>query len=261
MRQFFAALLAVILMAAGRSWADELVAGRLSGQFMISSDIPLSEGLVYVYNLSTGPAPSRDRFWRVPDFSKQLDNKGRFNIKLPPGEFYVGAIKRSTLTKIGPPAEGDYFVISLDENNKPLKYLVTKDEKRDIGIIAGALPFKQLPLQKGMTAIEGIVQDPDENPVAGAIVFAFMTPTITGKPLFVSDRSNNEGKFVLRVHEGGSYYLKVRDDFGGGPPRSGSLFDGDKDETMQNVLLKTGQIAGGIKLQGKTFPGRGRNKE
>lgn len=261
MRQIFAVLLLIFLMVAGNVWADELRTGSLSGQFMINNGIPMSEGLVYVYNLSRGPAPSRDRYWRVPDFSGKLDKDGRFSINLPPGEFCIGAIKRSGLAKIGPPSEGDYFIISLDENNKPSKYLVVKGEARDIGIVTGALPFKQLPVQKGMTAIEGGVQDPDGNPVAGAIVFAFVTSTIIGKPLFVSERSNSAGKFVLRFHEGGSYYLKVRDDFGGGPPSAGNIYDGDKDEPMQNVLVETGQIVGGIKVQGIIFPGRGRNNE
>ena len=260
-RIYAAALLIVIILVAGYAGADEFRTGTLSGQLKISGETPMSEGMVYVYNLATGPAPSHDRYWRVPDFVEKLDKDGRFSIDLPPGEYCIGAIKRRGAPQIGPPLEGDYFVVGLDEKNLPKKYQVSKGDKRDIGVISGALPYKQLPAKEGITGAEGTVLDPEGKPVEGAMVFAFMTSTIVGKPLFVSDRSGKDGKFLLRVHEGGSYYLKVRDSYGGGPPRGGALLDGNKEEPLMKVTPKTGEIIRGITLKGRKFPGRGPNKE
>lgn len=262
MKQIYAALvLAVIMLAHGYAGADEFRTGTILGQFKISAEAPMSDGMVYVYNLATGPAPSQDRYWRVPDFVEKLDKEGRFSIDLPPGEYCIGAIKRLGPPQIGPPLENDYFVIGQDEKKSPRKYKVSKGDKRDIGIISGALPYKQLPPKEGITGAEGTVHDLEGKPVEGAMVFAFVTSTIIGKPMFVSDRTGKDGRFLLRVHEGGDYYLKVRDSYGGGPPRGGALLDGNKEEPLVKVSPKTGEIIRGIALKGRKFPGRGPNKE
>lgn len=262
MKQLVVLLTLIAMMTPGFACADAQQAGQLSGRVMIGSDVPMAEALVYIYNLATGPAPSRDRFWRVPDHVARTGMDGRFATALPPGEFCLGAIKRSIgTTKIGPPLAGDHLLFSLDETGLPRKYHVDVGEKTDVGTISGALVFKSFPVTKNMTAIEGTVQDQEGKPIAGAMVFAFISPTLIGKPLFVSERSGQDGKFMLRVHQGGTYYLKVRDRFGGGAPVEGTIFDGGKEEPMQQVTVETGKVAGSVKLEVSTFLGRGRNKE
>ena len=261
MRTLTAALLMAFLLVAGVAAADEFRTGTLSGQFRIDAKTPMAEGMVYVYNLATGPAPSHDRYWRVPDFVETLDKEGRFTMDLPPGEYCIGAIKRRGVTQIGPPLEGDFFTLAFDEKKLPKKFSVTKGEKRDIGVITGVQSLQALSLAGGISGVEGTVLDLEGKPVEGAMVFAFMTPNVVGKPLFVSDRSSKEGKFLLRVHAGGTYYLKVRDSYGGGPPRGGAVLDGNKEEPLQKVTVKSGEITRGAVLKGRTFPGRGPNKE
>lgn len=261
MRTLTAALLMALLMVAGSAAADEFRTGTLTGQFKADAGAPMTDGMVYIYNLAAGPAPSHDRYWRVPDFVEKLDKDGRFAIELPPGEYCIGAIKRRGPAQIGPPLEGDLFVLGLDEKGLPKKFTVAKGEKRDIGVLSGAQPYKALPPAKDVTGIEGTVLDVDGKPVEGAMVFAFMTSTVVGKPLFVSDRSSKDGKFLLRVHEGGTYYLKVRDSYGGGPPRGGAVLDGNKEEPLHKVTVKNGEISRGSVLKGRKFPGRGPNKE
>ncbi|SNB46788.1 carboxypeptidase-like regulatory domain-containing protein [Geobacter sp. DSM 9736] len=263
MKRISSAVLAVaVMLTAGLTLAaGEAATGTLSGKMMISTTTPMSEGMVYIYNLANGPAPSHERYWRVPDFVERLDKEGRFSLDLPAGEYCVGAIKRHGSTQIGPPQEGDHFLIGLDDKKIPKKYRLSKGEKLDLGVMAGALPFRALPVKQGVTAVEGTVQDPSGKPVEGVFIFAFVTPTVIGKPLFVSDRSDKDGKFLLRVHEGGTYFLKVRDSYGGGPPRGGSVLDGNKEGPMQKVSLKTGEVVRGVTLKGLKFPGRGPNKE
>lgn len=257
-----------ILVTFGQSFAKEKV-GTLSGQLMIKDDGPMGEGMVFLYNAETGPPPSRDKYWRVPDFVAEIDAKGRFNVELLEGKYCLGAIKRLAAKQIGPPAEGDYFLISRDENGSPKVYAVKTGEKRDIGIIAEAVPFKKPVATGGITAVEGNVMDAEGKPVEGALVFAFVTPNIVGKPMFVSDRSAKDGTYRLRVHEGGTYYLKTRNVYGGGPPLSGEVVDiyGERGQVARGqvapvvVTVKTGETVKGINLKGIPFPGRGPNAQ
>lgn len=242
--------------------ADGHTKTGMTGTFLIKPGLPMSGAMFYVYNLATGPAPSRDKYWRVPDHAEMLKEDGSFNIELPEGVYCIGAVQRVRgTTRIGPPENGDFFLLSFDEKGEPKKYQVKKGQILDIGKISGARQIRSPFLIPGTTAIEGIIQDIEGKPVEGAMAFAFPTPTIVGKPLFISERSCKAGKFVLRVPEGGTYYIKIRDDFGGGPPRAGKVLDGNKEEPMSQVTVKTGETANIGILKVKKFPGRGPNMD
>lgn len=242
--------------------AEDLKKASMTGTFQIKTGLPMSGALFYLYDLATGPAPSADKYWRVPDHAKAINDDGSFSIQLPEGIYCIGAIQRLRgASRIGPPEDGDYLLLSLDDKGQPKKYQVKKGERLDVGTIRGARQIKTPFLVAGTTAIEGSIQDDEEKPVEGAMAFAFLTPTIVGKPLFVSERSNKEGKFVLRVHEGGTYYIKIREDFGGGPPRAGKVLDGNKEEPLRPVSVKTGETARLGILKVKKFPGRGPNND
>ena len=252
----------VVLSAAISFGAEDQKNTSLKGTFLIKTGLPMSGALYYVYNLSSGPAPSRDKYWRVPDHLGTLKEDGSFSIELTEGTYCVGAVQRMRgTTRIGPPEDGDFFLLSLDEKGQPKKYQVKKGESLDVGIISGARQIKTPFLIAGTTAIEGSIQDGDGKPVEGAMAFAFLTPTIIGKPLFVSERSCKAGKFVLRVSEGGTYYIKIRDDFGGGPPRAGKMLDGNREEPLTQVTVKTGETASIGIIKVKKFPGRGPSQE
>ena len=258
-KRLLVAVATMLVLVCGLAWGET---ATISGRFMIDEDKPMSEGLVYIYDLAYGPPPSTERYWRVPDVSRRLDIEGRFSFQLEPGEYCFAAIKRKNgPTRFGPPLEGDQWVIAVEKEASPKRFRLAGGSKVDIGTIGGALPFKVPVLAKGMTAIEGIVQDVDGKPVEGVMAFAFLTPVIAGKPLFISDRTDRAGRFVLRVHEGGTYYLKLRDSIGGGIPKGGAIIDGDIDESMRQVTVKSGEFLQGLKFKVKTFPGRGKNKE
>jgi hypothetical protein len=263
MKQLFIAVGCVIafMAAATIAMADAPKLGALSGQFMISPGMPMSEGLAYFYNLATGPAPSRDRYWRVPDNVKGLDKEGRFTIELAAGDYCVGAVKRHGSPQIGPPQKGDVFLLDLDDKGKPKIISVSSGKNIDMGVVSGASLSTNSSVSEGLTAVEGVVRDSEGKPVEGALVLAFISPTIIGKPLFVSERSGKDGRFLLRVHEGGIYYLKLRNTYGGGPPRAGAILDGNKEEPLHQVSVKTGETARGVVLTGKIFPGRGRDQD
>lgn len=234
--------------------------GTISGKLMIKGGGPMAGGHVFIFNDATGPPPSRGKYWRVPDDVVSLDNEGKFSIELPAGRYYLGAIKRVSEKKsIGPPDEGDFFFASADEKGMPKAYIIKEGEKIDIGIISEAMPFKRADVKfgDGITSIEGVVLDVEGKPVEGAVIFAYMAPTRIGKPIFASERTGKNGKYILRVHEGGKYYLRVRSVYGGGPPQAGEIIGDYGEKEPVAVVLKSGKKLRGINIKVRRFAGRG----
>lgn len=249
----------VALMGTGAS-AQEAGKGRIVGKLMIKDGGPMAGGSVFFFNDATGPPPSQEKYWRVPDNIAPIDAEGRFSVELSPGKYYFGAIKRISGEKdVGPPGDGDYFLKGQDVRGDPKPYFVKKGETTDIGTGAEGTPFKRATVKysDGITAVEGFIFDTEGKPVEGVLVFGYLRPTTAGKPVFASDKTGKDGKYILRVHEGGKYYLKVRDVYGGGPPVAGAIVGSYWQQGPVEVSAKTGEITKGIDIRVMRFPGRG----
>jgi hypothetical protein len=250
----------LFLIAAVGVSAQETGKGKITGKLLTEDGKPMSDGSVFFFNAATGPPPSQEKYWRVPDAVAPIGDKGGFSLELPPGKYYLGAMKRISAEKnVGPPGEGDYFLKGQDAMGNPKPFFVKKGETTDIGTIAEAAPFKRAVVKYsgGITAIEGVVRDPDGKPVEGAAVFGYKKPAARGKPLFASDKTGKDGKYILRVSEGGKYYLKVRDVFGGGPPKGGEIVGSFWQGVPVEASVQTGEITKGVDIQVMRFPGRG----
>lgn len=241
--------------------ADDKKIGALAGEISVRKGEPLAGGMIFFFNTQTGPPPSATLYWRVPDESSELDKDGKFRVELPEGRYYLGAMKKFSNERIGPPREGDLFFMSADEHGVPKVHEVKKGELTDIGAQSGAGPFSAKPVKQGVTAVEGVVLTPEGKPVEGAMVFAYVSPGLIGRPLYVSDKTGKDGAFVLRAAEGGNYYLKVRDVYGGGPPEKGAVLGGYGDDKPAAVAVRSGETVKGIQIRVVRFPGRGRQQE
>lgn len=176
----------------------------------------------------------------------------------------MGVIKRASGKLAGPPEEGELFLPSPDHNGVFKKYGVKPGETTNIGIVAEIVPFRSAAHEskEPVTAIEGTVADESGKPVENAIVFVFPKKDVQGKPLFVSGKTGKDGRFAVKLSEGGTYYLKARSVYGGGRPNPKEIMGlyGKKDVPFP-VTVETGKITGGIALGGFRFPERGKNKK
>lgn len=245
------------LIALGAS-AQEIGKGKIAGKLMLEDGSPMSGGSVFFFNDATGPRPSEERYWRVPDAVAPIGDGGRFSMELLPGKYYLGAMKRISDEKnVGPPGEGDYFLKGQDAMGNPKPFFVKKSETTDIGTIAGGAPFKRAVVKygEGITWIEGVVRDPDGKPVEGAAVFGYKKSAARGRPLFASDKTGKDGKYLLRVDAGGKYYLKVRDVYGGGPPVNGAIVGNYWQEGPVEASVRTGEVTKGVDIKVTRLPG------
>lgn len=259
MKKWFMILMSVMILSSiSVAWAQEAKTGSISGRMLVKEGQPMANAVVFVFNDASGPPPSLDRYWRVPDEIVKTDAEGRFSASLSDGTYYLGAIKRTAGEDIGPLQEGDLF-LQIHGDGTPKKHVITNGAALDIGTVTGAITFKKSSLKTavGITAIEGMVTDAHGKPVENALVFAFLTPAMVGKPLFISEKTGKDGKYILRVHQGGNYYLKIRNSYGGGAMKAGEIMGSYGQEKPLAAVVKTGAVVKGINITGISFPGQG----
>lgn len=250
--------LSLLLLSAAQARSEET--GRLTGTVMTKSGVPLAGGTIYLFSESSGPPPSVTKYWRVPDEAFPIEDTGRFAAKVPEGRYFLGAIKKSFPEQLGPPQDGDLFFISQDDTGLPHIHAVKKGEQADIGVVREAVPFSRSSIVKeGITSFEGMVTDADGKPLEGALVFGFLSESMIGRPLYVSDRTGKDGRYLLRLAQGGTYYLRVRSHYGGGPPVEGEIMGVYGERAAMSI--KTGESKKNVDIKTSKFPGRGPKKE
>lgn len=266
----YASIFVVLLLSSAISFGQEFLrpgqagtssanSGTIYGQIKIPGETPADMALVFLFDAAQGPPPSREKYWRVPDYIETLDKDGAFSFDVPAGTYYFIAAKRARESEIGPPRDGDYFYFNGDAKGNPLPLTITNGTKLNVGVISGAYPYSRSMLlrDKGVTTIEGVVLDTEGKPAQWALVFASLTAATQGRPLFVSERTGKDGKFLLRVHDGGTFYLRVRGSYLAGAPEEGELLSDLEENMPTRITLKKEEKLQGITLKVKPFPKRG----
>jgi len=231
----------VVIFAAG--CAGTAREARRSGPTGVSGTVlvPAEGAYIYVYRKGANPFGPAEVILPAPTTAD-----GTFSVELPPGEYTLVARRRSNLDNAGPLSAGD-------QRSDPV----------DVAIPAGGAAKVNLPLnvkadaemrsfvppKEWTTAISGVVKDPDGRPVSGARVHVYTYVQMSERPKYVSERTGPDGKYVVFLPKGGTYYLAARDRFGG-PPRIGDLY-GRYDEGSINptgVVLLDGEKREGIDI-------------
>ena len=254
---FLFSLCVVPMLACSNASAQEQGTGSVSGKLLTKDGKPMSGGLAYFLS-ADGPAPDPEKYWRVPEYLVEITDKGTFSLELPEGSYYFGAIKkREGKTESGPPQAGDVFYRDLDTKGNLKVHVVRKGKKLKLGTMTAGRPFLGLVGKDAVSAIEGRVITSDGGPVAGALVFVYLSEEMKGKPAFASYRTGIDGRYLVRVHEGGNFYLRVRDHYGGGQPEPGDLMGVYGGEVPSVVSVRTGESTTGRDITVERFKGRG----
>ena len=211
--------LLIVALVAGCAWQTQQHTGHvteyltqdgksgLTGNVYVSdTSNPLAGAYVNVYpdTLSNLLGPSQF-------ISSPTDEQGRYTIEnVPPGTYYIVARKRQSGQPTGPLAPGDYY-----SQNERITAEVRADKlaRVDIPVIPMKAPMffkKAVTDQRTDTGIRGRLVDPQGQPVPGSFAIAYMDDNIKRAPDFASTLTDQQGRFVLYLPDGGEYYLAGR---------------------------------------------------
>ena len=232
--------------------------GTISGKILIKGDGPLAWGEIMLYSAAAGLPPRPEKYDRTPDFTRVIDSEGFFRITVPPGTYYLGAVKRMTGDRVGTPQVGDYSLLQVDDKGKLKEYVVKAGASLDVGSITEArkLEPKDFVRRGRTTGITGQITDAEGNPVQNAFVLAYINPEMRGKPLFISARSDKNGRYLLRLAPG-NYFLRARSEVTSGPPEPGDIVGYYGEGTPEAVVVKDGVVQDGVNFIVILFGGRG----
>jgi len=203
--------------------ATEAGYSGIKGELNFQGD-PLERAYLYVYKDAA-------RGFKGPGYFVQPVAKGKFRLRLPPGEYYLLARKRAKGGQFGPIEIGDYF-------NYYYGNPVRIEPNRIIDVQLETITRMPM-LEEGesvpFNGLRGQVKDKSGKPVPGLHVFAYRQPGMTGTPDFFSQPTASDGSFALSLPGDGLYYLLARENFGG-PAVEGEQygkFDGSPDHSIR----------------------------
>jgi hypothetical protein len=186
-----------------------------------------------------------------PAFAETISDKdGNFSIQLPPGKYFLVARMRRSGDIAGPIEVGDFKSevigpIKIEEDGKILKQDIKvfkkTGESKDIAIKENKSETK--------TGISGTIYNSEGKPVAGARVHVYDHVQMSERPKFVSSPTGPDGKYIIYLPKGGTYYLAARDKFGG-PPKVGDLYGRYDRGTIEpsGVIVKDNEILKNIDI-------------
>lgn len=250
---FFVAFAAAVVFA-------EVGYGTVTGRVQLSEKQESISGGVYLFDTNSGPAPDPLRYLRVPELIDMLRPDGSFSIAAPPGVYYLGLIVRRTNgPELGPPRTGDMVIVSRDMEQKAVKYAVAVGKTLDAGTLSQAHEYRPAPpaFDDPMdlaTGIAGKVLDTDKKPVGVVVVLAYPNIEMTGIPVYVSEKSMPDGSYLLRTGGAGTFYLRVRAEYGGGPMVEGELIGVYGGETPTPVKVKEHMVTRNTDITVKKLP-------
>ncbi len=155
---------------------------------------------------------------------------GSFTMSLPPGRYLFVSRKRGEGETGGPVKTGELRSKPVGPievragANLGLSFLVEKKTGE-----SKTLPTRDQ--QETKTGITGRIVDSEGKPVAKARVHVYSYVQMSERPKFVSNESGPDGRYIVFLPEGGTYYLAARNRFGG-PPKLGDLYGRYEDGTV-----------------------------
>jgi len=222
MKKWVLMLLLILLFMPLGSQAEEKIdpaedpTGTLSGRVLNEAGEPLPGGVVSFFDTSKGIPPQIYKTHRIPDMVGRMDREGKFSAKLKPGIYYLGAMVITDKNRgPGPPRAGETFYFARDKKGNLREFRVKKKRVKDVGDVIGAKP-ETFPQAKNLVVIEGKLVREDGKPFVGGIVLA-KTDMNKQRPDFVSERTDEDGRYELKLPANTPYYLVARERVVGRP--------------------------------------------
>lgn len=184
------------------------VTGRI-----VAAGAPVAGAFVYIYTEEAAGLMG-------PSYGEavQTGDDGRFRIDLQAGRYYLAARRRADGSRMGEVQPGD-----LNGTYPGNPVTVPRGSVASLGdfplkTVDGGQRQERLSqgkFTKTKTFFSGRTVDQDGNPVSGVYAFAYLDSRMVGKPSYISDPSDDSGRFVLYLGDGGTYYIGARSTFGG----------------------------------------------
>lgn len=223
----------VALAGCGREESASVQAASGKGRLQGQVTMPLEGVHLYVYK------PGMDLYGPAFAISPATAYDGKFDLELPDGDYVVVARKRAKGEETGPVVAGDnrsdFIKVSVQggvvemQVSAPIKI---GDQRRFTGDV-----------DESKTGLSGMVLDSDGQPVEGARVHVYDHVQMSERPKFVSEKTGPDGRYLIYLPAGGTYYLAARDKFGG-PPKLGDLYGRYDKGTIEPsaVVVNEGQL-------------------
>ena len=242
----FCVLLLVLPGVPGQSWAaaeETTATGKVRGCLELANQATY-RGVASLWPARPGKGPDPRIAIRPPAVSIPLDADGCFTLQARPGDYFVGAVVRLTEGGWqGPPRPGDLVFLSPDAAGKNTTVTVRPGETTDIGRHASAWPYAGFSATTSALSISGRLTDPDGKPLAGLLVFAFTDREMSGEPLAVSEPSGADGRYLLRLPEPATVFLRAREHYGRRSPLEGGYMGVYGDASPQPVIISANSDA------------------
>jgi hypothetical protein len=200
---------------------------------------PVANAFVYVYSEKSAGLIG-------PSYGEAVRSAsdGTFTIPLPAGNFYLAARKRADGARSGDVAVGDLNA-SWQKNPVTLNHgetidlgdfhvSIVKEESRKERLQQGKFAFTD-------TTLHGRMVDQDGKAVRGVYAFAYLDSRMVGKPVYISAATGADGRFELRLGDGGTYYIGARSTFGG-PLEPGEWVGTYDARPNHMVAIKKGEV-------------------
>jgi hypothetical protein len=170
--------------------------------------------------------------------SAPTDATGVFEFNVSPGAYYLVVRVRKNGAFAGPLRAGDLFGYLF---GNPLQLRHGQVERVHIPVIE--VPEKverHADNLFGNTRVIGRILNARGEPIAGLQAMLYEDPMMLNRPLYVSRRTGNDGRFVLSFPKGGTYYLSARSELGG-TPAPGELYGRYQGSPNHSLRVRTGK--------------------
>jgi len=166
---------------------------------------------VSFFNAEKGVAPLIAGMHRIPDMVGRMGPEGRFSLKLKPGSYYMGALIITDPGRgPGPPRAGEKFYYARDDKGDLREIAIGTGEEKDFGQVVVAPP-DTFPAAKNLVTVQGrLLRDKEGIPFAGGVVLV-KTNMNKQRPDFVSPRTDEAGRYEIKLPAYTPYFLVGRE--------------------------------------------------